>query len=133
MAILEKLLGVVVVQRKLSANTLFQQILWHLVISVVLSVILGVLLSSLLIGGAYAAYHSLLLNGLDSLAALVVIGVIALLTISLIYGIFRIKIQTLKNTVRRLLNLQSPIASRLNHITDSFIEGLLEPTTPHQG
>jgi hypothetical protein len=133
MSVVEKLLGVVMVQHKLSANALFQQILWYVMVCVVLSIILGVLASAVLIGGTYVAYHTLLLNGLEPLVAQVFISFIALLAMGLIYVLFRIRIQLLKNAVYRLLKLQSPIASRLNHITNSFIDGLLEPTVPHQG
>lgn len=113
-----------------SITTLFRQLLWGVAIFVVLSVITGVLVGALLINGAYVAYHSLLLNGLEPPAAQAITGVVLLLITGLLYSALHIKIQQLQNAIQRLLRMQSPIASRLNDITGSFMDGLLDRPEP---
>jgi len=127
MSPLGKLLGIVMVQRTLSTTALFQQFLWGIAVFIIFTVIAGALLSALLIGGLCAAYHALVLYGLEPQAAQVTIATLTLLIAVIIGAILYVKIHRLHAALPHLLRAQSPIAARINEVTDSFLDGLMNP------
>jgi hypothetical protein len=127
MSPLGTLLGIAMVRRRIVSTIMFRQLLWGVGIFIALSVTAGVASALLLAAGLSAVYHGLLLYGLEPAAAGVTTGGLALLLIALIAAAFHLKIRQLQDSIRNLLKAQAPVASRLNDITDSFLDGLFEP------
>ncbi len=125
MLTLGKLLGATAVNGVIHSTQLFQRFLSGMVIIIVLAVISSIMLASLIVGGIFAVYTSLIDAGVESMPAImVIVGLLAFIT-ALLFGITLWQMKQLKEGVTAAISPKSSggTGGGFGRVIDAFLEG----------
>lgn len=132
MANLSKILGIATVGASIVKARLVQRLIKDIASIIALAIATGLMTGSLLIGGFYVVYQVLTHYGLEPIPAQMLVGASALLVLFLLIDRAAVKLRRLKNIPEQIVHTEFPLASRLDAIADSFLNGLFNPDpNPH--
>lgn len=122
----KKLLGLWAVGKTVSSSPpIFMQLLTSVAAILMLGMFSALLLLLLLAGGLGIAYFQLVAHGVAPQDAMTVLAlvVVALLGVTVLF--LRYYLHQVRNMARKLAMAQAPVTSRISHIADAFLDGLL--------
>jgi hypothetical protein len=128
MSHLEKMFGILIDSGNAPRiSLLFQQCLSDIAVVLLVSVATGIMTGALITGILYAAYLGLISYGLANQAAMLTVGVIAVLLIVVLIATLMFWLNKVQQALHRLLHLKAPLISLAQTVADSFLEGFLSP------
>jgi len=122
---LTRLLGITAVGASIAKARLVQRFVRDAANIITLAIVTGIASGALLIGALYIAYQGFVYYGLQPLPAQIVVAGITILTVGLFIGITASRLRHLRGIPEQILHTEFPLASHINKIADSFMEGLL--------
>lgn len=121
---LGKMAGLAMTGSLLVESLLLRRFLLGMAVILVLGVIAGVMISALVIVGFYVAYRLLLQYGTNMDTALLAMCGVAVVFILALAAV----IVTRFRAIRKTLRPKPDVVSRVRHVGEAFVEGLLAPS-----
>lgn len=123
-SVLSKLLGLILLRRTMSASTsLLEGLLTGAAAIFVLGLVFTILIASLIAGGIYVSYNTLVAHGMDPLTAGIIIGSVILLILAVLFAILIVSIIRIGKLPKHFVTTESEIAKTANRIIDAFMAG----------
>jgi len=121
---MEKLLIAIGFGQRAYGRWLFQRLLAGIIVVASLTIVISIMISVMLVSGLYIGYFALLQYGAEPAAAMIIIGIAAILTVIMLILSALACLHHLRQMPRNLLK-RSPLASRAMNALDAFTDGLM--------
>lgn len=122
---LGRLLGILAVKKTLD-TAVFHELLTGAMLTILLTVVTALMLGILIVGGLYGTYAGLMSYGLTHDAAIIMVSSLAVLLTVVLILLIRVQINKMHGMIKNLFRQQSPIASHITDVAQSFMAGLSE-------
>lgn len=129
MGSLNKLLGITAVGATIVKARLVQRFINDLAGIITLAIATGMVTGAFLIGALYVAYQVLLHYGLDPFVGQILIGSVAGLLALILIRMTSLRMKRLRGIPGQIINADFPLVSRINGLADSFLDGLMNPSS----
>lgn len=123
----EKIAGLAMLGGAVAEKLLLRRLLVGMVELLLFAIVVSVLSTALLITGLYVAYRLLLEHGLNTDTALLITSGIGAMLILALTAIALDRFRRL----HRKLTIRPALVSKISHVAESFIDGLLTASPPH--
>ncbi|MDE3016496.1 MAG: hypothetical protein KGI29_06205 [Pseudomonadota bacterium] len=121
---MEKLLAIIGLAQRIYGKWLFHKLLSGIMVAAGLTIVVSIMVSTMLVGGLYAVYFTLLYYGIGQLMAMLVIGILAIM-ITVMLAIVTLSCLHRLCRMPRMMLKQSLSISRAMDTLDAFTNGLM--------
>ncbi len=120
---MEKLLAIASLGQRAYGRWLFQHLLSGIIVIVGLTIVIAMIISTLLVGGLYVSYITLLHYGVGSHVAMMIIAAAVVLVLALLAFFMFLSFRRLNHMPRTLLK-QAFLPSHTAGVLGAFFDGL---------
>lgn len=122
-----KLVALMLANQNFADNSrLIRGFLSNLATILILLLILTMMVGTLVVGGLYTGYLSLLANGWTTYEALSLLGSIIFVLVLALSALLIFRLKQLKTVPRQFIYIQPPFTNRLLGIGQAFVNGLMQ-------
>lgn len=122
---ISSLISVMAAGRGIATITLYRRLLSGAAMAVALAMLAAMLLGALLVGALYVCYVLLVQSGLEMQAAMLAVGLLALLLTAVAVYAAIVSVRRLLLVPKQLVQIHSPVGSRVNEVAEAFMDGLM--------